>query len=59
MYQCCSSRSQGNVNFKQLTGQNCDCHGSIHEEQHVEEQETQITKYFGAIVSDIIIQCAD
>lgn len=47
------------ANHRPLTGQNCDCHGSVHEEQHVEEQESQIAKYFGTVISDIIIQRAD
>lgn len=42
-----------------LTGQNGDRHGSVHEKQHIEEQESQIAKYFGAVVPYVVVQRAD
>lgn len=37
-------------------GKYCNCHGCVHEEQHIEEQKTEIAEHFGSIVSDVKVQ---
>jgi chitinase len=42
-----------------LTWEDGDCHWCVHEEQHIEEQETQITEDLGSIITNIIVQGTD
>lgn len=42
-----------------LTTKYSDCHGGVHEEQHIEEEETEVGEYFGAVVTDVVVQSAD
>jgi hypothetical protein len=39
-----------------LTWKDGYCHWCVHEEQHIEEQETQITEDLGSIITNIIVQ---
>lgn len=51
-------RLRNNVE-NQLTGKNGDSHRRVHEEQHVEEEEAEVAEDFGAVVTDVVVECAD
>lgn len=42
-----------------LTAKYSDGHGGVHEEQHIEEQESEVGQHLAGVVADVVVQGAD